>query len=179
MGTELVDFGLLDVTQIAESYFGRTDRHISGKHLPEGRLIMERSKPENSPGITQGKDLIIRLSVVGREHHSHQGYIELIPKNNRSPADTGMPDSHSGGSQIYISLGRGGIIGVLQIIDKSTVEIAYGTCQQFQRMGNPELVVESVIPVNKAEKSIVIIHLVTGISHMCLEKVLGGDISIV
>ena len=64
MCLDSVNIGLLQVCQITETHLGVSYREIDRKHLTKGRLIVERGKLNNSTGVAQLEDFVIRLSVV-------------------------------------------------------------------------------------------------------------------
>ena len=71
MCLDIVNVGLLQISQVAEAHFGISYRQVDGKHLSQRRLIVQGGKFYYSTRISQREYLVIRLSVVGREHHSH------------------------------------------------------------------------------------------------------------
>ena len=123
MCLDIVNVGLLQISQVAEAHFGISYRQVDGKHLSQRRLIVQGGKFYYSTRISQREYLVIRLSVVGREHHSHNRQIDLITKHHRIPFDFQVPNSHSGGIQIDVCSCGCRIVGVPEIIDKASVDI--------------------------------------------------------
>lgn len=56
--------GLLQICQITETHLGVSYRQIDRKHLTKGGLIVERGKLDDSAGVTQLENFVIRLPVV-------------------------------------------------------------------------------------------------------------------
>ena len=61
---DIVYFVLLQISQIAETHLGISYRQVNREHLPEGRLVVQRSEFNHSAGIAQLENLVIRLPVV-------------------------------------------------------------------------------------------------------------------
>ena len=64
----------------------------------------------------------------------------------------------------------GGVVSVVQIIDKATVEVADSSGKQFEIARDWKIIMQAVVPVGQSGECIVIVYFIVCVSQVCLEE---------
>ena len=75
---QVVDLGLPEVTQIAKAQGGAAEREVECKHLAERRRAAYGCRNDVVVVVAAAENLVVRLAVVGAEHHADERNAQLI-----------------------------------------------------------------------------------------------------
>ena len=91
MRFQSVELSLLEIADIADAQGGLLDLKIHGKQATQRWLTDGCSDFYHSVVIAQREDLVVRLSVMRREHEARQRDIELVAHQEWEMLDVGVP----------------------------------------------------------------------------------------
>ena len=173
-----VDPRLLGIPYIGHAHTGLPDGKVHRQHLAQGGLVVQRREPHYAGGIAQRENLVVRLPVVGREHHPHERQVQLVAQRDGAVLDAQVPDGHARGVQVDVGACRCRVVAVAQVPHEAPVQVGHAPRQQAEVVCQPEVVVQAVVPVGQGGKGIVVVHVVVRVAQVALEETLQREVAV-
>ena len=170
MRLQMVDVGLLDIPKVSDAQPGAPHGEVQREAVAPGRTVVQGGKLHHTPGIALGEYLVVGLSVVGREHRSQEGHIQLVAQAERHTSDTEVPYSPDRRIHRHGSAGIGGIVAVAEVPEEAAAQVGQPSGEQVQAVGHGQVIVQPPIPVDQGAQRIVVVHVVVRIIRIALEK---------
>ena len=91
--------------------------NIYGSKRLQRPFIMERAELDYARTVSQLKDFVVRLPIVGGKKDACEGHLYLKTEQQRKPLDMEAVEGKPGETEVEVGFGRAGIVGALHIID--------------------------------------------------------------
>ena len=96
--------------------------------------------------VSFGEYLVIRLPIVGREHHAKQGYGHFVTKEKRYTARPKLVTSHCRGRKMQKHARLSGIVRVVGVVDKAHMGFYPTPYLQLQAVVQPiKAIVQGIV----------------------------------
>ena len=149
MRTESVDACLLHIGHIAQTEGEPTELQIGREPMTQRWLPMKRGEDHSTIGMTERKNLVVGLSVLGRKHHPQEREVHLITESERTTFPRKMILSHTRGGQIGIQTGLSRIVPIAGVVSEPSMDLHHGTCGKAETLARQiPVVVKGIVPVD-------------------------------
>lgn len=129
---EVVDLCLTHIAHIAQAQSCAAKDDVESEELTQRRSATDGCGHHVVVVVAAGENLIIRLPVVGREHHARERHRHLIDSLARRAANSEAPRRRCRRREVYRQTRLCGVVAVARVVKEADVKVGKSTRLELQ-----------------------------------------------